>query len=101
MWNRAFVGQSVVLASWIRRLGIRLGTLSIIAYSLGNLLFDQPYPVECTWGALLLLELRGRRMVRIEAVPTMVEGGRVRLARSDWRTPILHRMGLESISEVR
>ena len=74
---------------------------TLIAYSLGNLLFDQPYPVDCTWGVLLRLELRGRRVVGIEAIPTVTEGGRVCMAPTDWQMPILHRMGLESTPDVR
>ncbi len=69
---------------------------ALVAYSLGNFLFDQPYPVDCRWGAVLRVTLRGERVVAIAAVPTIAERGRVRLAAPADRAAILERLNLQS-----
>ncbi|MDY7075532.1 MAG: CapA family protein [Chloroflexota bacterium] len=53
---------------------------TLVAYSLGNFLFDQPYPVDCRWGAILRVTLQGDHFVAVEAIPTVAEHGRVRPA---------------------
>jgi poly-gamma-glutamate synthesis protein (capsule biosynthesis protein) len=53
---------------------------TLVAYSLGNFLFDQPYPVDCGWGAILRLTLQGGQIVAVEAIPTVTQQGRVRPA---------------------
>ena len=50
---------------------------TLVAYSLGNFLFDQPYPADCRWGAILRVTLRDDRIVAVEALPTVVERGHV------------------------
>jgi len=66
-----------------------------VAYSLGNFLFDQPYPADCRWGAILRVTLRGDRIVAVEALPTTVERGRVRPADPKTGAAILARLNLE------
>jgi hypothetical protein len=68
---------------------------TLVAYSLGNFLFDQPYPADCRWGAILRVTLRGGRIVAIEAVPTVVERGRVVPAGPDAAAAILARLNLQ------
>lgn len=66
---------------------------TLVAYSLGNLLFDQPYPADCRWGVILRVTRSassGRLAVELE--PTVVERGRVRPALGDERTAILARL---------
>jgi poly-gamma-glutamate synthesis protein (capsule biosynthesis protein) len=66
---------------------------TLVAYSLGNFLFDQPYPQDCRWGAILQVAFRGGRAVAVEVVPTVTERGRVRPADGEARAAILERMG--------
>jgi len=68
---------------------------TLVAYSLGNFLFDQPYPADCRWGAILRVTLRGDRIVAVEAVPTVVERGRVVPAGPDAAAAILARLNLQ------
>ena len=85
---------------------------TLVAYSLGNFLFDQPYPVDCRWGAILRVTFRGDRIVAVEALPTVVERGRVlpagpeeaaailaRLALADAEDPTVHGGGVDARSE--
>ena len=54
---------------------------TLVAYSLGNFLFDQPYPVDCRWGLVLrITRLAQSKRLTVELLPTVVERGRVRLA---------------------
>jgi poly-gamma-glutamate synthesis protein (capsule biosynthesis protein) len=66
---------------------------TLVAYSLGNFLFDQPYPEDCRWGAILRVTLRGGRAMAVEIVPTVAEHGRVRPAGEETRAAILERLG--------
>jgi poly-gamma-glutamate capsule biosynthesis protein CapA/YwtB (metallophosphatase superfamily) len=66
---------------------------TLVAYSLGNVLFDQPYPLDCRWGAILRVTLREGRACAVEAVPTVVERGRVRLADPGTAAAIGRRLG--------
>jgi poly-gamma-glutamate capsule biosynthesis protein CapA/YwtB (metallophosphatase superfamily) len=68
---------------------------TLVAYSLGNFLFDQPYPADCRWGAILRVTLQGDRIVAVEPVPTIVERGRVRPAGPEDAASILARLNLE------
>ncbi len=68
---------------------------TLVAYSLGNFLFDQPYPADCRWGAILRVMLRGDRIVAVEAVPTVVEHGSVRPADPEDAVTILARLNLK------
>ena len=66
---------------------------TLVAYSLGNLLFDQPYPVDCSWGAILRVTVQGTEIVEIEAIPTVTTRGRVHLAEEETAKAILDRLG--------
>jgi poly-gamma-glutamate capsule biosynthesis protein CapA/YwtB (metallophosphatase superfamily) len=70
---------------------------TLVAYSLGNFLFDQPYPADCRQGVILRVTLQGNRIVAVEAVPTVVEQGRVRPAGPEDATAILARLGPEPL----
>jgi poly-gamma-glutamate capsule biosynthesis protein CapA/YwtB (metallophosphatase superfamily) len=67
---------------------------TLVAYSLGNLLFDQPYPVDCSWGAIMRVTIRGSQIVDIEAVPTVTTGGHVRPAEQAASEAIAERLGM-------
>jgi poly-gamma-glutamate synthesis protein (capsule biosynthesis protein) len=67
---------------------------TLVVYSLGNFLFDQPYPEECRWGAILRVTLRGGRAAAVEAFPTVAERGRVRPADAETAAVTLDRLGL-------
>ncbi|HDQ70804.1 MAG TPA: CapA family protein [Chloroflexi bacterium] len=69
---------------------------SLVAYSLGNFLFDQPYPLDCRWGVILHVTMRDERVVAVTATPTVAERGRVRLARPEEAQAILERLKLEA-----
>jgi poly-gamma-glutamate synthesis protein (capsule biosynthesis protein) len=70
---------------------------TLVAYSLGNFLFDQPYPADCRQGAILHVTLRGAQILTVEAFPTVAERGRVRPADPETVAAILTRLGLESV----
>ena len=65
---------------------------TLVAYSLGNFLFDQPYPADCRQGAILRVTLRGDNIIAIEAIPTVIERGRVRPAGPEDTAAILARL---------
>lgn len=65
---------------------------TLVAYSLGNLLFDQPYPVDCSWGAILQVTLQHSQIADIETLPTVSTGGRVHLAKGETAQAILDRL---------
>ncbi|MBN1641199.1 MAG: CapA family protein [Anaerolineae bacterium] len=68
---------------------------TLVAYSLGNALFDQRYPLDCRWGAILRVTLQGAQVVALEAIPTVVEEGRVRRAEGDTAAEIAACLGLD------
>lgn len=68
---------------------------TLVAYSLGNFLLDQLYPADCSWGAILHVTLRGARIVAVQAIPTVAEGGRVRRANAETAEAIVDRLELE------
>jgi poly-gamma-glutamate capsule biosynthesis protein CapA/YwtB (metallophosphatase superfamily) len=70
---------------------------TLVAYSLGNFLFDQPYPADCRWGVILRVtySVQGSHCVEVEPIPTVVERGRVRPANSQEATAILTRLAWE------
>jgi poly-gamma-glutamate synthesis protein (capsule biosynthesis protein) len=68
---------------------------ALVAHSLGNFLFDQPYPADCRQGAILRIAMRDDRIVAIEAIPTVVEQGRVRPAGEEEANAILARLDLQ------
>jgi poly-gamma-glutamate capsule biosynthesis protein CapA/YwtB (metallophosphatase superfamily) len=65
---------------------------TLVAYSLGNLLFDQAHPDDCRWGVILRVTLAARGIARIELLPTVAENGLVRYARADEARAILARL---------
>jgi len=67
---------------------------TLVAYSLGNFLFDQPYPADCRWGAILRITLRGERIVAVEALPTVAERGHVIPASPETAARIRTRLAL-------
>ena len=67
---------------------------TLVAYSLGNFLFDQPYPVDCHWGAILRITLRGNRIVAVDPLPTVAKRGRVRPAEPGEAAAIRARLNL-------
>jgi poly-gamma-glutamate synthesis protein (capsule biosynthesis protein) len=71
---------------------------TLVAYSLGNFLFDQPYPTDCHQGAILRVTLRGERIVAVEALPTAVERGRVVPAGPQDAAAIRRRLGIETLT---
>jgi poly-gamma-glutamate synthesis protein (capsule biosynthesis protein) len=68
---------------------------TLVAYSLGNFSFDQLYPVDCRWGAILRVELQGGEIATVEALPTLTGRGRVEPADPETRDAILVRLGLD------
>jgi poly-gamma-glutamate synthesis protein (capsule biosynthesis protein) len=68
---------------------------TLVAYSLGNLLFDQLYPEDCRWGAILRVTMRGLEIVSVEAIPTVTERGRVRRAEGEAAAAIADRLRQE------
>ncbi len=68
---------------------------TLVAYSLGNFLFDQPYPAGCRRGAILRVTLQGDRIITVGAVPTVVEQGRVVPAGPEDSAAILARLNLQ------
>lgn len=69
---------------------------TLVTYSLGNLLFDQPYPADCRQGVILRVTLQGNRIAAVEAIPTVTEHGRVRLASPKEAAAISNRIGLDT-----
>jgi len=70
---------------------------TLVAYSLGNFLFDQPYPLDCCWGTMLRVVFRGKRVIYVEAIPTATARGHVVLADGDRREAILDRLSLDLV----
>jgi poly-gamma-glutamate synthesis protein (capsule biosynthesis protein) len=68
---------------------------TLVAYSLGNFLFDQPYPADCRQGAILRVTLQGDHIVAVEAVPTVVSQGCVKPASPEEAAAILARLNLQ------
>ncbi len=65
---------------------------TLVAYSLGNLLFDQLYPEDSCWGAILRVTRTSRGRMAFELLPTVTERGRVRPANSSEARVILARL---------
>ena len=68
---------------------------ALVAYSLGNFLFDQPYPADCRWGAILRITLQGNHIVAVEVLPTVARRGRAGPADGPEAAAILARLGPE------
>jgi poly-gamma-glutamate synthesis protein (capsule biosynthesis protein) len=67
---------------------------AVVAYSLGNLLSDQLYPVDGRWGAIMRLSLVDCRAADLEIVPTVTAKGRTRVAIGGEAEDIRDRLGL-------
>jgi poly-gamma-glutamate capsule biosynthesis protein CapA/YwtB (metallophosphatase superfamily) len=65
---------------------------ALVAYSLGNLLFDQLYPDDCRWGVILRVTLTARGIMRTELLPTVEENGQARFASPGEAHAILERL---------
>jgi poly-gamma-glutamate synthesis protein (capsule biosynthesis protein) len=74
---------------------------TLVAYSLGNFLFDQPYPADCRWGAVLRVVVRDDRIVAVDALPTVAQRGRVKRAASEDAAAILARLALDPVSGIQ
>jgi poly-gamma-glutamate capsule biosynthesis protein CapA/YwtB (metallophosphatase superfamily) len=74
---------------------------TLVAYSLGNFLFDQLYPADCRWGVVLCVALQGGRVVAVEALPTVADRGRVSLADPKDAAAILTRLAFEPASNIQ
>jgi poly-gamma-glutamate synthesis protein (capsule biosynthesis protein) len=92
---RVIAGHGPHVLQRVERMGETL-----VAYSLGNFLFDQHYPLDCRWGAILRVTLRGAQVVDVEAIPTVAEWGRVRRADVETAEAIMDRLELESRKEI-
>ena len=68
---------------------------TLVAYSLGNLLFDQPYPVDCSWGAILRITMLDDQIVEVEAIPTVTREGQVYPAEGETANAILRRLDMD------
>ena len=68
---------------------------TLVAYSLGNFLFDQPYPADCRWGVILRVTFDNGQIVAVEPLPTVVAQGRVKPAGPEDAAAILARLNLE------
>lgn len=65
---------------------------ALVAYSLGNLLFDQLYPDDCHWGVILRVTLTTRGNMRTDLLPTVEENGQARFASPGEAHAILERL---------
>jgi poly-gamma-glutamate synthesis protein (capsule biosynthesis protein) len=66
---------------------------ALVAYSLGNFLFDQPFP-DTRQGAILRLTLDRGSITAVEAIPTVMRRGRVHPATGDEAAAILNKLQL-------
>jgi poly-gamma-glutamate capsule biosynthesis protein CapA/YwtB (metallophosphatase superfamily) len=64
---------------------------ALVAYSLGNFLFDQPFPATHQ-GAILRISLDRGSIIAVEAIPTIIRRGRVQRATGDEATAILNQI---------
>jgi poly-gamma-glutamate capsule biosynthesis protein CapA/YwtB (metallophosphatase superfamily) len=67
---------------------------TLVLYSLGNTLFDQPYPADTRRGAIFLVSVERGAVVSVAAVPILSGQGRVRVAGSSDVEAALSRLGL-------
>jgi poly-gamma-glutamate synthesis protein (capsule biosynthesis protein) len=66
---------------------------TLVLYSLGNLIFDQPYPEDCRQGAILQVQVHRGRITDVEILPTVVEQHRVHLAGDEDAVDVFDRLG--------
>lgn len=65
---------------------------TLVAYSLGNLVFDQLYPLDCRWSALLRVWVAPHQVLAVETIPVVIDRGRVRPAGEQESARILERL---------
>jgi poly-gamma-glutamate synthesis protein (capsule biosynthesis protein) len=65
----------------------------LVAYSLGNFLFDQPFVDTCQ-SAVLRIKLDRGSITAVEAVPVVAQRGRIHLATGSEAAAILDRLGV-------
>jgi poly-gamma-glutamate capsule biosynthesis protein CapA/YwtB (metallophosphatase superfamily) len=66
---------------------------ALVAYSLGNFLFDQPF-ADTRQGAILRVTLNRDQVTGVDAVPTLIQRGRVRHASGEDAAAILESLRL-------
>jgi len=72
---------------------------TLVAYSLGNLLFDQLYPEDGRWGVILRVTRTMQGRMTVELLPTVTDRGRVRQAGPGQARAILARLSPEAGEE--
>jgi poly-gamma-glutamate synthesis protein (capsule biosynthesis protein) len=72
---------------------------TLVAYSLGNLLFDQLYPDDSRWGVILRVTRTTRGWMAFDLLPTVTERGRVRPASPGEAHAILDRLSPQTCTE--
>jgi poly-gamma-glutamate capsule biosynthesis protein CapA/YwtB (metallophosphatase superfamily) len=79
--------------AWVQGAGRRRATL--VAYSLGNALFDQVEPMDGRRSALLLVQFGGGEIQGIQALPFVIDprGGQVLAADEAEAAMIMERLG--------
>jgi poly-gamma-glutamate capsule biosynthesis protein CapA/YwtB (metallophosphatase superfamily) len=84
-----------VLQPLVRMSGAAQPQRALIAYSLGNALFDQSAPPEARRGALLLVSLDRQGIQSVQAVPFEIATrlGQVQTASPEAAAMICHRLG--------
>jgi poly-gamma-glutamate capsule biosynthesis protein CapA/YwtB (metallophosphatase superfamily) len=68
---------------------------TLVAYSLGNFLFDEPYPLDASQGAILRVTVERGVVTSVEAIPTVSVRGCVRLADPANAADVCRRLGVE------
>lgn len=81
--------------NWIQGEGQPYPTL--VAYSLGNALFDQPTPPDVTRSALLLVTVKSNGVQSIQVIPLQIDvrQGRTVLANPETATIVQRRLGID------
>lgn len=73
---------------------------ALVAYSLGNFLFDQPF-IDTRQGAILHITLDRGSITAVEAIPTVIRRGRVQLASGDEVAAILNQLRVPAEKRTR
>ncbi len=67
---------------------------TLVAYSLGNLLFDQPTPPDARYSAILWIKLTQSKVIAMHLIPLLIESNKVKLANDQSSQSIQQRMGI-------
>ncbi len=73
---------------------------ALVAYSLGNSLFDQPF-IDTRQGAILHITLDRGSITAVEAIPTVIRQGRVQPASGDEVAAILNQLRVPAETRTR